>query len=572
MAALEKMPGHPRLYRRNATYYHRAAIPKDIAGTYPKSEETFSLKTKDYREAVRLVRVAGAEVDQRFSDHRKAMSRAAQQDITPEQIRLIQDLYFQHLLEEDEEVRASGFVEYNAAKSFEEAHTLNADLASVSKDQYARGHVDEFFESEAEEVLSWSSIGITLAAGSPAWRKVARTLQEAHIRASEAIHKRFQGEIVPTPDAPSAQVPAHPKGPLLSALFAERSEEAQRTKEWSPKLQDDYRIWTDLFIELQGDRPITDYKKPDAREFKAALMGLPSNRNKKSQTIGLSTREAIEVARVHGLPTLSVSTINKALSRLQATWVWADKQLDEDVPEIFGSMKLAATKRPRDEADPFSVDQLRTIFRSPLFTGCKSQSHRTEPGHTDMSGTSWFWLPLLALWTGARLNELCQLRIDDVDQDKGIPFLHLREGDETQRMKGNKSRIVPIHPELVRLGFPVYVEAQRMSGHDRVFPTLKLDAKGYYSGRPSKDFSTFLARVGAKTRTTSFHSFRHNFKDACRHAGINQDISDILEGHALQGMAARYGDGRVPLPRLYEEVCKLKYDGLNLGHIRAFSS
>jgi hypothetical protein len=38
VAALEKMPGHPRLYRRNATYYHRAAIPKDIADTYPKHD------------------------------------------------------------------------------------------------------------------------------------------------------------------------------------------------------------------------------------------------------------------------------------------------------------------------------------------------------------------------------------------------------------------------------------------------------------------------------------------------------------------------------------------------------
>ena len=101
MAALEKMPGHPRLYRRNATYYHRAAIPTDIAATYPKSEETFSLKTKDHREAVRLVRVAAAQVDQRFSAHRTAMSRPAQQDITPEQIRMIHDVYFQHLLEED---------------------------------------------------------------------------------------------------------------------------------------------------------------------------------------------------------------------------------------------------------------------------------------------------------------------------------------------------------------------------------------------------------------------------------------------------------------------------------------
>ena len=62
------MAGHPRLYRRNATYYHRAAIPKDIAATYPKSEETFSLRTKDYQEAVKLVRIAAARVDALFDE------------------------------------------------------------------------------------------------------------------------------------------------------------------------------------------------------------------------------------------------------------------------------------------------------------------------------------------------------------------------------------------------------------------------------------------------------------------------------------------------------------------------
>lgn len=49
------MPGHPRLYRRGAVYWHRAAVPVDIKDTYPKAEDTFSLRTKDHREALKLV-------------------------------------------------------------------------------------------------------------------------------------------------------------------------------------------------------------------------------------------------------------------------------------------------------------------------------------------------------------------------------------------------------------------------------------------------------------------------------------------------------------------------------------
>lgn len=67
------MPKHPRLIRRSATFWHRAAIPVDIKATYPKTEETFSLRTKDPREALILVRRAAAEVDARFDAHRQRM-------------------------------------------------------------------------------------------------------------------------------------------------------------------------------------------------------------------------------------------------------------------------------------------------------------------------------------------------------------------------------------------------------------------------------------------------------------------------------------------------------------------
>ncbi|WP_166636173.1 DUF6538 domain-containing protein [Aliiroseovarius marinus] len=570
MAALEKMPGHPRLYRRNATYYHRAAIPRDIAATYPKSEETFSLKTKDYQEALRLVRVAAVEVDRRFAAHRRRQASVAQPELTPEQLQKIHDEYYRHLLEEDEENRLAGFAGYTAAKSFDDAQALNEDLAAETRRQYARGEADEFFYGEAEDVLAWDGIDINLTPDSPSWVRLVRTLHEASLRAAEAISERFQGQIVETPPDATGSATADHSGPRLSVLFAEREEEAQRTGKWSPKLLDDYRQWTELFIELAGDRPILSYKKPDAREFKNVLMSLPSNRNKRRQTKGLSAMEAVEAGKAYDLPTLSVSTINKALGRLQATWEWASKQLDEEVLDIFGPMKLDTNGNARGEADPFSTAQLQAIFSSPIYSGCRSTRLRAEPGDTDMSGTSWYWLPLLGLWTGARLNELCQLGIDDVAEENGIWFLRLREGDDTQRIKGGKKRNVPLHPELIRLGFIDYVEEKRRARKDRVFPRLKLDAKGYYSGQPSKDFSAYIAKLGTKTDKTSFHSFRHNFKDACRHAGINPDINDILLGHALPGMAGRYGDGNIPLHRLYEAMCKVEYSGLSLQHIKGY--
>lgn len=591
MAALEKMPGHPRLYRRGTTYYHRAAIPKDIADSYPKSEETFSLKTKDHAEAVKKVRIAAVEVDQRFEEHRRRLKRSAAaplDELTPDQIRLVHDTYYRHLMEEDEEVRLSGFVDLEGERlkediskqhpeitvlqrdNYEDAAEWNDRLIEHTRERYRRGLPSSFDRDEAEEVLSWEGINIRLKQNSPSWPRVTRAIQEASIRAGEAIQKRYAGEIVETPKAEVTTHPSTDTSPLLSEIFESRKAVADRTGEWSPKLVDDYVTWTSLFIEVVGDKPILSYRKPDAREFRDLLLDLPSNRHKVNATRGLTAREAVKAAKRLELKRITVSTVNKALSRLQATWNWADGQLDEVVTDIFGPMKLAEDVRAIDQRHPFDTEQLNRIFNGPLYIGCKSERRRTEPGETDMAHTHWYWLPLLGLFTGARLNELCQLMIDDLGEDSGIHFLRLHEGEETQRIKGHNRRVVPIHPELIRLGFVRYVEKAKSAGETQVFPTLRPSSKGYYSHQPSKDFNAYIEKIAAKTDRTSFHSFRHNFKDACRNCEVAHDIADLLQGHTLQGMAGRYGSGQVLLRRLHSEMSKVEYPELDLSHLAGF--
>ena len=381
---------------------------------------------------------------------------------------------------------------------------------------------------------------------------------------------------VPPPAAPygagndeGAQRPVSAaSGPLLSEMFAARQTEANRSVEWSAKLGADYSVWVGLFIELAGDRPISSYRKADARAFKEVLQELPANRTKYAETDGLGPREAVQAGKQHGLAVISTSTVNKGLGRLQAIWKWADKQLDDDLPDIFGPMKVAARGNARDEADPFNKAQLQAIFSGPLFTGCRSDRFRTQAGDTNMSGTSWYWLPLLGLFTGARLNELCQLHLADLDEEDEVTFLHLREGHEGQRIKNGTGRIVPLHPMLIDLGILRYAETQRRSGAERLFPTLCLGPTGYYSDRPSKDFAAYLKGIKAKTDKTSFHSFRHGFKDACRNGGVRPDIADILQGHSLPGMSGRYGDGKADLPVLHEAICNVSYPGLSLECVR----
>jgi hypothetical protein len=149
---MEKMPGHPRLYRRGAVYWHRAAVPVDIKDTYPKAEETFSLRTRDYQEALKLVRVEAVRVDRLFDEHRRRLAQEAQpplEALTDAQIKRIGEVYYAHLLDEDEEVRTEAF----EGRSFEEYAEDVEALDAISRYDYARGEVDPFFEDEVDEVL-----------------------------------------------------------------------------------------------------------------------------------------------------------------------------------------------------------------------------------------------------------------------------------------------------------------------------------------------------------------------------------------------------------------------------------
>jgi len=100
------VPGHTRLYRRWAVYYHRAVVPVDIRETYGKLEELISLKTRYYREAVKKLRRVAVEVDARFDAHRKHNEKAFQvSTLSQEAINRLAELRFQQVVRGHEKAR-----------------------------------------------------------------------------------------------------------------------------------------------------------------------------------------------------------------------------------------------------------------------------------------------------------------------------------------------------------------------------------------------------------------------------------------------------------------------------------
>lgn len=578
------MPGHPRLYRRGATYYHRAAIPLDIKDSYPKTEETFSLGTKDHAEAVKLVRVKAAEVDRRFDDHRRQLEQQthpALKELTDEQIKHVGKVYFTHLLEEDEELRLEGFSdEPRATILVEEGQDVNALIAEfgfrkrsfddraeevewldkVTRENYARGKTDQFYDDEAREVLTW--VGLQLAPASSSWRKVSRELQAASIRATEAIKARNRGDVVDTPKTsePEGETPT----PLLSAAVEEWAAEKARTS-WVPKTEHEHRTWMGHFTTVAGDKPLAEYTKADGRAFKAMLLKLPANWSKQESIKNLPVDKAANRARELGLTPMSESNVNKLLGFVSSFWTWAGDHFDNLTGNPFRGLKIKLRKRVQDDRDPFSLEELKAIFNSPLYTGCKSVRHWKEPGDLVPRDAGIFWVPLIGLFTGARLGEIIQLYVDDVREEEGVVHFNFNIEGEDKRLKNpNSRRSTPVHQTLVDLGLLSHVETRRRSGETRLFPDLKMGADGYYSSPFSKHFNErFLPSIGVKRGKNAFHSFRHSFEDAARDSDISKELRDALVGHGEEGMSKRYGRGHY-LRKLDEAMASLRYRDLDL--------
>jgi integrase len=186
----------------------------------------------------------------------------------------------------------------------------------------------------------------------------------------------------------------------------------------------------------------------------------------------------------------------------------------------------------------FTSEELQVLFSSPVY----SARLRSK----GCGGEACAWLPALALLTGCRLEELCQLRLSDitVDADLGM-LLHIRPDGATVRVKNQSSiRTVPVHPELLRIGFGHYVDGLRLGASEWLFPDLGVDRFGKRSGAWSKWFGRYLRdRSGCclEDRGLVFHGLRHTFKTLCRAARVPEDVHDRLTGHSNGAVGRRYG-------------------------------
>jgi len=189
--------------------------------------------------------------------------------------------------------------------------------------------------------------------------------------------------------------------------------------------------------------------------------------------------------------------------------------------------------------DGFSLAEVARLFDGPLF-----REYRL-PAEAKAGLDAAYWVPLLALYTGARVSELCQLRVDDIGMDDGlhapasVPVLKIRPAptEAGARRKGVKTtssiRKVPIHRELVRLGFLDYVDAIRELGGVQVFPAVKVPERYQAGNYFSSWYAGYRASLGFETRAgKDAHNLRHTVRSRLTEASVPEGVIDLILGHS----------------------------------------
>lgn len=215
--------------------------------------------------------------------------------------------------------------------------------------------------------------------------------------------------------------------------------------------------------------------------------------------------------------------------------------------------------RTETKRGTWSTEDVRKFFgRLALFTDYELPRNRWKAG-----GAAAYWVPLLGLFTGARLGELCQLRVADVVQVDGCWCISINEDGEGSRVKSEAGiRSVPLHSELIRLGLLDYVEATRKAGHERLWPDLK-----FRKDKPSGYFSAWFGEVRTAEDVPDFHSLRHTVRSQLARAKVPATTQDRITGHETQGSTGSRVYTHVSMPELVEAVEAVRYEGLELPRV-----
>ena len=178
-----------------------------------------------------------------------------------------------------------------------------------------------------------------------------------------------------------------------------------------------------------------------------------------------------------------------------------------------------------------------------------------------------YWLPILGLYTGGRLGELCQLTPKDIKQIDGIWAVDINNEDNKSVKTEAGIRKIPLHPKLIELGFLEYLEDVSPYG-GTIFPYLTPDRFRHYDKAPSRRFGEYLDLLGITDDRKVFHSFRSTSNNKLKQNGVEEESRCQFIGHVHDTVNSKVYSTEHTLRYLLDNVAvKLKFDHIDFSKI-----
>ena len=350
--------------------------------------------------------------------------------------------------------------------------------------------------------------------------------------------------------------------PLFSEVTPNHLELMRRNKRREQTIKETQQTYEDV-IELIGDKPISEYTNTDGRDYRTSIISLPKNRKKMKKYRDFNIHELLKMD-VPEDDRLSVDTQTKLISRMTSLWNFLiDEYPDYVTQNVFKKKSVTITSRKaKDKRDNFTDEDIQTIFHHKNFLPSCFEANANQK-----IKFPYYWIPILACMMGARLDELCQMRVKDIIEVDGIWVYRIREigkyNEEETRVKNPYSeRDIPIHSELVdTLGFVNYVKHIKKLKKERVFWELPKRGNGYRKNVGKFFNEKYLVKIGIKKRGKSFHSFRHSVETHLTNQDVNGRFIDFLQGHSQKGIGGSVYMKGIKIEVLLKDcVEKIKWD------------
>lgn len=575
-----QMNGHNRLVRRNHTYYLRARIPTALVYLIHKSQFWYSLKTNNYYEALEKVRKESYKVDIKINLLRALDMKIKNKQIifAPEDI----DKIVINKLKQVEEIFENYFDEIENRKfDYQNMLIFHRDTDEANTEQHelrcVELAVNEYFNDTLNderthkslkkqiEKIQKEKIPVIEDKQNPSEdiRKIKTALTgvekyildkihciEQNIELDRSINPRVKRclDIIQAEQNEKARRPT--VSTLWSKVFDEFALEKYNNRTSENTIRQNQQCLETIF-EIIGKKYVESITYKDCQKVVRSVYNIPKKWKERYKGRKLS-----DLLSKKNDDAISLTSVKKYLRIFKEFLIFCKD--NRYIPDSFqGDIKITKRKEVIS-IEPFSKDELKKIF-DPM----------TYPRVMDIKYSYRYWIPLIALYSGMRLNEICQLYLDDIKVSKGVWYFDISDERKDQHIKNSQSkRLVPIHSKLLELGIIEYAnkvkEFKVNNKHqDRLFYQLNYSVKNHYIQAISQWFGRYLKKIGIDSRSKVFHSFRHTVKPYLRDAGISKEYQNLLCGWIGDDEGERTYGGNVSIKKLYSELSKLKYPFLN---------